>query len=71
MEDCYWNFKSFLFLILWPLTIVLSKTLWLPTGGTVHLVCRNKERAEEAKAEIVKASNNQVKNFVHNYFVRL
>lgn len=33
-------------------------------GGTVHLVCRNKERAEEAKAEIVKASNNQ-DVFVH------
>ncbi|XP_051869261.1 dehydrogenase/reductase SDR family member 12 [Pristis pectinata] len=33
-------------------------------GGTVHLVCRNKERAEEAKAEIVKASNNK-EVFVH------
>ncbi|XP_072116854.1 dehydrogenase/reductase SDR family member 12 isoform X2 [Mobula birostris] len=33
-------------------------------GGTVHLVCRNKERAEEAKAEIVNASNNE-EVFVH------
>ncbi|XP_078088298.1 dehydrogenase/reductase SDR family member 12 [Mustelus asterias] len=28
-------------------------------GGTVHLVCRNKERAERAKAEIVTEANNK------------
>lgn len=28
-------------------------------GGTVHLVCRNKERGEEAKEEITAASGNQ------------
>ncbi|XP_072216544.1 dehydrogenase/reductase SDR family member 12 isoform X3 [Excalfactoria chinensis] len=28
-------------------------------GGTVHLVCRNKERAEEAKGEIVTETGNQ------------
>ncbi|XP_069035163.1 dehydrogenase/reductase SDR family member 12 [Lepisosteus oculatus] len=28
-------------------------------GGTVHLVCRNKDRAEEAKGDIVKNSNNE------------
>ncbi|KAM4700743.1 dehydrogenase/reductase SDR family member 12 [Discoglossus pictus] len=28
-------------------------------GGTVHLVCRNKERAEEAKNEIIASSGNQ------------
>ncbi|XP_069745862.1 dehydrogenase/reductase SDR family member 12-like isoform X3 [Narcine bancroftii] len=33
-------------------------------GGTVHLVCRNRERAEEAKAEIVKECNN-TEIFVH------
>ncbi|XP_069745861.1 dehydrogenase/reductase SDR family member 12-like isoform X2 [Narcine bancroftii] len=31
-------------------------------GGTVHLVCRNRERAEEAKAEIVKECNNTINN---------
>ncbi|XP_067896441.1 dehydrogenase/reductase SDR family member 12 isoform X1 [Heterodontus francisci] len=33
-------------------------------GGIVHLVCRNKERAEEAKAEIVKETSNE-EVFVH------
>ncbi|XP_048397196.2 dehydrogenase/reductase SDR family member 12 isoform X2 [Stegostoma tigrinum] len=33
-------------------------------GGVIHLVCRNKERAEEAKAEIVKEANNE-EVFVH------
>ncbi|NP_001279221.1 coiled-coil domain-containing protein 122 [Callorhinchus milii] len=33
-------------------------------GGTVHLVCRNKERAEAAKEEIVKESNKE-EIFVH------
>ncbi|XP_064360954.1 dehydrogenase/reductase SDR family member 12 isoform X5 [Dromaius novaehollandiae] len=28
-------------------------------GGTVHMVCRNKERAEEAKAEIMTETGNQ------------
>ncbi|XP_063300921.1 dehydrogenase/reductase SDR family member 12 [Pelobates fuscus] len=28
-------------------------------GGTVHLVCRNSERAEEAKNEIISSSGNQ------------
>ncbi|XP_047924324.1 dehydrogenase/reductase SDR family member 12 isoform X4 [Anser cygnoides] len=28
-------------------------------GGTVHLVCRNKERAEDAKGEIVTETGNQ------------
>ncbi|MBN3305490.1 DHR12 reductase, partial [Amia calva] len=28
-------------------------------GGTVHLVCRNKDRAEEAKLDIVSQSNNE------------
>ncbi|XP_067896442.1 dehydrogenase/reductase SDR family member 12 isoform X2 [Heterodontus francisci] len=31
-------------------------------GGIVHLVCRNKERAEEAKAEIVKETSNEINN---------
>lgn len=29
-------------------------------GGTVHMVCRNKERAEAAREEIVERSKNQV-----------
>ncbi|XP_073779345.1 DHRS-12_like_SDR_c-like domain-containing protein isoform X2 [Danio rerio] len=28
-------------------------------GGTVHMVCRNKDKAEEARAEIVKESGNK------------
>ncbi|KAJ8012982.1 hypothetical protein DPEC_G00048550 [Dallia pectoralis] len=28
-------------------------------GGTIHLVCRNKERAEEAKKDIIEHSKNQ------------
>ncbi|XP_067419171.1 dehydrogenase/reductase SDR family member 12 isoform X2 [Emydura macquarii macquarii] len=31
-------------------------------GGTLHLVCRNKERAEEAKREIVTETGNQINN---------
>lgn len=34
----------------------------LLSGGAVHLVCRNKDRAEEARAHIVEQSKNQVKN---------
>ncbi|XP_069495835.1 dehydrogenase/reductase SDR family member 12 [Ambystoma mexicanum] len=33
-------------------------------GGTIHLVCRNKDRAEEAKKEIVQESGNE-NVFVH------
>uniref|UniRef100_M3ZFV9 Dehydrogenase/reductase (SDR family) member 12 n=1 Tax=Xiphophorus maculatus TaxID=8083 RepID=M3ZFV9_XIPMA len=31
-------------------------------GGTVHMVCRNKERAETAKGEIVAQSKNEINN---------
>ena len=30
------------------------------TGGTVHMICRNKERGEAAQKEIQEASGNQV-----------
>lgn len=30
-------------------------------GGTVHLVCRNKDRADEARTHIVEQSKNEVK----------
>uniref|UniRef100_A0A672NMR3 Dehydrogenase/reductase SDR family member 12-like n=1 Tax=Sinocyclocheilus grahami TaxID=75366 RepID=A0A672NMR3_SINGR len=33
-------------------------------GGTIHMVCRNKDKAEEARAEIVKDSGNK-EIFVH------
>ncbi|KAK5928923.1 hypothetical protein CgunFtcFv8_010201 [Champsocephalus gunnari] len=33
-------------------------------GGTVHMVCRNKDKAEEARAEIVKETGNK-EVFVH------
>lgn len=29
-------------------------------GGTVHMVCRNKDKAEEARADIVKETGNKV-----------
>lgn len=31
------------------------------SGGTIHMVCRNKEKAEETRAEIVKESGNKVR----------
>lgn len=37
-----------------------------PVGGTVHLVCRNKDRADAAKEEIVEKSKNQVKYLLSN-----
>ena len=30
------------------------------TGGTLHMVCRNKDKAEEARADIVKETGNKV-----------
>lgn len=53
----------------------------LKRGGTVHMVCRNKERAEKAREELVQASGNneaylhivdisnirQVKSFARSY----
>lgn len=30
------------------------------SGGTVHLVCRNRERGEAAKTEIAETTGNQV-----------
>lgn len=30
------------------------------TGGTIHMVCRNKDKAEEARADIVKETGNKV-----------
>lgn len=30
-------------------------------GGTVHMVCRNKDKAEEARADVVKETGNKVK----------
>lgn len=29
-------------------------------GGTIHMVCRNKDKAEEARADIVKETGNKV-----------
>lgn len=33
-------------------------------GGTVHLVCRNKDRADEARKHIVEMSKNEVNVFI-------
>lgn len=30
------------------------------SGGTIHMVCRNKDKAEEARADIVKETGNKV-----------
>lgn len=32
------------------------------TGGTIHMVCRNKDKAEEARADIVKETGNKVES---------
>lgn len=37
--------------------------MYVLPGGTVHMVCRNKERAEEAREAIVNASGNMVSGF--------
>lgn len=34
---------------------------FVSVGGTVHMVCRNKGRAEAAKGEIVESSKNEVR----------
>lgn len=39
----------------------VNDTVSLFLGGTVHMVCRNRERAEAAREEIVERSKNQVK----------
>lgn len=38
------------------------------SGGTIHMVCRSKGRAEAAKDEIVQQSKNEVRNLL---FVRM
>lgn len=37
-----------------------THTNTLSAGGTVHMVCRNKDKAEEARADIVKETGNKV-----------
>lgn len=37
----------------------------ISSGGTVHLVCRNEDRAKEAKNDIVEQSKNEV--YFHKY----
>lgn len=32
------------------------------TGGTIHMVCRNKDKAEEARADIIKETGNKVQS---------
>lgn len=39
----------------------VSTDMFLFAGGTVHMVCRNKGRAEAAKDEIVEQSKNEVR----------
>lgn len=40
-------------------------------GGTVHMLCRNKDRAEEARKEIVEQSKNEVNVMLHIFHMRL
>jgi len=40
-------------------------------GGEVHIVCRNLERANQAKADIIQASDNEVNNFFVLFISRL
>lgn len=44
---------------------VESESVVFVSGGTVHMVCRNKDKAEEARADIVKESGNKVGNESH------
>lgn len=34
------------------------------SGGTIHMVCRNKDKAEETRAEIIKESGNKVRSCI-------
>ena len=36
-------------------------------GGTVHMVCRNKERGESAQEEIKQQADNDVKDTILTY----
>lgn len=40
------------------------------TGGAIHMVCRNKDKAEEARADIVKETGNKVEcdSLLNRYF---
>ncbi|KAM7406829.1 hypothetical protein PAMA_002843 [Pampus argenteus] len=38
---------------------IIVDGITLKAGGTIHMVCRNKERAEAAKDEIIKQSKNE------------
>lgn len=42
------------------LAVKLYFVVYCRPGGTVHMVCRNKDKAEEAKSEIVSESGNAV-----------
>lgn len=42
--------------------ILLSCCTTCFSGGTIHMVCRNKEKAEETRAEIIKESGNKVRS---------
>lgn len=41
--------------------ILLQRFVFFVTGGTIHMVCRNKDKAEEARADIVKETGNKVR----------
>lgn len=34
------------------------------SGGTIHMVCRNKDKAEETRTEIIKESGNKVRSCI-------
>uniref|UniRef100_A0A3Q2W550 Dehydrogenase/reductase 12-like a n=1 Tax=Haplochromis burtoni TaxID=8153 RepID=A0A3Q2W550_HAPBU len=39
--------------------ITMIYVMIFATGGTIHMVCRNKDKAEEARADIVKETGNK------------
>lgn len=43
-------------------SICISHYSIFVTGGTIHMVCRNKDKAEEARADIIKETGNKVQS---------
>ena len=41
----------------------MKDLMFLSLGGTVHMVCRNRDKAEEARVDIVNESGNTVNVF--------
>ena len=63
------NFRIFTGFFFSGVMTLRNITVNIFVGGTVHLVCRNRERGEEAKTEIAESTGSQVqRDFVMSIF---